>query len=37
MSWLRSKQVELNAMLATQASANGATLVNDYAASTGHR
>jgi hypothetical protein len=36
VTWLRSKQVELNAMLATQASANGATLVDDYAASSGH-
>jgi hypothetical protein len=36
VTWLRSKQVELNAMLATQASANGATLVDDYSASSGH-
>jgi lysophospholipase L1-like esterase len=36
VSWLRSKQQELNAMLATQAGANGATLVNDYTASIGH-
>jgi hypothetical protein len=36
VTWLRSKQVELNAMLATQASANGATLVDDYTASAGH-
>ncbi len=36
VSWLRSKQQELNAMLATQAAANGATLVNDYTASIGH-
>jgi hypothetical protein len=36
VTWLRSKQVELNAMLATQASANGATIVNAYGASTGH-
>lgn len=36
VSWLRSKQLELNAMLATQAAANSATLVNDYTASIGH-
>jgi hypothetical protein len=36
VTWLRAKQVELNAMLAAQASANGATLVNSYTASTGH-
>jgi lysophospholipase L1-like esterase len=36
VSWLRSKQQELNAMLATQAAANGATIVNDYTASIGH-
>lgn len=36
VTWLRAKQVELNAMLATQASANGATIVNAYSASTGH-
>jgi hypothetical protein len=36
VTWLRAKQVELNAMLATQASANGATLVDDYTASAGH-
>jgi lysophospholipase L1-like esterase len=36
VSWLRSKQQELNAMLATQAAANSATLVNDYTASIGH-
>ena len=36
VSWLRAKQQELNAMLATQASANGATLVDDYTASIGH-
>jgi lysophospholipase L1-like esterase len=36
VTWLRSKQQELNAMLATQAGANGATLVNDYNASIGH-
>ena len=34
--YLRSKQQELNAMLATQSAANGATLVNDYTASIGH-
>ncbi len=34
--WLRAKQEELNAMLATQASANGARLVDVYAASRGH-
>jgi lysophospholipase L1-like esterase len=34
--WLRAKQEELNAMLASQASANGATLVDVYAASRGH-
>jgi lysophospholipase L1-like esterase len=34
--YLRSKQQELNAMLATQAAANGATLVNDYTPSIGH-
>lgn len=34
--WLRSKQVELNQMLATQAAANGATLVGAYTASRGH-
>jgi GDSL-like Lipase/Acylhydrolase family len=36
VTWLRAKQVELNAMLASQASANGATLVDDYTASAGH-
>jgi lysophospholipase L1-like esterase len=36
VTWLRSKQVELNAMVAAQASANGATLVDAYAASSGH-
>ncbi len=36
VSWLRSKQQELNAMLATQSAANGATIVNDYTASIGH-
>ena len=34
--WLRAKQEELNAMLATQASANGARLVDVYTASRGH-
>jgi hypothetical protein len=34
--YLRSKEKELNAMLATQAAANGATLVNWYQASIGH-
>jgi len=34
--YLRAKQKEHNAMLATQASGNGATLVNWYAASIGH-
>ena len=33
--YLRAKQHELNAMLATRASAAGATLVDDFAASTG--
>lgn len=33
--YLRAKQKELNAMLATQAAANSATLVNDYTASIG--
>jgi hypothetical protein len=34
--YLRSKEQELNAMLATQASKNGATLVSWYQASIGH-
>jgi hypothetical protein len=34
--YLRAKQVELNAMLAEQAAANGARLVDVYAASVGH-
>lgn len=34
--YLRAKQKELNAMLATQAAGNGATLVNWYSASIGH-
>mgnify|MGYP000866849984 CR=1 FL=1 len=36
VSWLRAKQVELNGMLASEASANGATVVDAYAASAGH-
>ena len=34
--YLRSTEQKLNAMLATQAAANGATLVNWYGASIGH-
>jgi hypothetical protein len=34
--WLREKQKELNQMLADQAAANGATLVDWYSASIGH-
>lgn len=34
--WLRSKQVELNQMLADQAAANTSVLVDVYAASVGH-
>jgi len=34
--YLRAKEKELNSMLATQAAANGATLVNWYNASIGH-
>ena len=34
--YLRAKQQELNAMIASQAAANGATLVNWYQASIGH-
>jgi lysophospholipase L1-like esterase len=34
--WLRAKQEELNQMLATQATNNGAKLVDVYAASVGH-
>ena len=34
--WLRAKQQELNAMLATRAAANGATLVDSYTPSIGH-
>jgi lysophospholipase L1-like esterase len=33
--WLREKQVQLNAMLATQATANAATIVDVYGASVG--
>jgi lysophospholipase L1-like esterase len=33
--WLREKQVQLNGMLATQAAANGATIVDVYGASVG--
>jgi lysophospholipase L1-like esterase len=33
--WLREKQVQLNAMLATQAAANAATIVDVYGASVG--
>ena len=36
VAYLRSKQEELNAMLATQAAAAGAKLVDVYAASVGH-
>jgi lysophospholipase L1-like esterase len=35
VTWLRSKQVELNAMLAQRAAANGAGVVDVYAASAG--
>lgn len=35
VAWLRSKHEELNAMLASQAGANGATVVNVYGASVG--
>jgi lysophospholipase L1-like esterase len=35
VAWLRSKQVELNAMLANRAAANGAGVVDVYAASVG--
>jgi hypothetical protein len=34
--WLRDKEKELNAMLATQAGANNAGLVDWYTASIGH-
>jgi lysophospholipase L1-like esterase len=36
VSWLRDKEKELNQMLADQAAANGATLVDWYRASIGH-
>jgi hypothetical protein len=36
VSYMRAKQKELNAMLASRAAANGATLVDDYTASIGH-
>jgi hypothetical protein len=36
VAYLRAKQEELNGMLATQAAANGARLVDVYAASVGH-
>ena len=36
VAWLREKQKELNQMLADQAAANGASLVDWYAASIGH-
>jgi lysophospholipase L1-like esterase len=35
VAWLRSKQVELNQMIADQAAANGARLVDAYSASVG--
>ena len=35
VAWLRGKHVELNAMLAQQAGANGAVLVDVYGASVG--
>ena len=35
VAWLRSKQVELNTMLASQAAANGAGVVDVYSASVG--
>jgi lysophospholipase L1-like esterase len=35
-TWLRSKQIELNAMLAQQATANGAKLVDAYTPGVGH-
>jgi hypothetical protein len=34
--WLRAKQEELNAMLAAQAAAHGAEVIDVYAASRGH-
>jgi hypothetical protein len=36
VTYLRAKQKELNAMLATQAAGNGATLVDAYSAGIGH-
>ena len=36
IAWLREKQKELNAMIATEAAANGAGLIDWYAASIGH-
>lgn len=36
VGYLRSKQQQLNSMIATQAAANGANLINWYAASIGH-
>jgi lysophospholipase L1-like esterase len=36
IAYLREKQKELNAMIATQASANGASLIDWYSASIGH-
>ena len=36
VAWLRAKQQELNQMLADQAAANNATLIDWYAASVGH-
>ena len=36
VAYLRATEQELNAMLATQAAANGATLVDWYKASIGH-
>jgi hypothetical protein len=36
VAWLRAKQVELNTMVADAARANGATVIDVYAASRGH-
>ena len=36
IAWLRAKQQELNAMIAQQAAANGAGLIDWYRASIGH-
>jgi lysophospholipase L1-like esterase len=36
IAWLREKQKELNAMIATEAAANGAGLIDWYSASIGH-